>query len=275
MRAIVKKHYNDVFFRALVRQGTDLTAHSAQRSCMVLAPHPDDETLGCGVMMLRRRSAGQAVHVVFITDGRHSHPPTQAAPEWLISQRRLEAHHACEALGVAPAHRHFLELEDGTSRYHQAALQQKLGELFRHHQPDYVFVPSRRDRHPDHVAVHDAPCALSDEVGSRFFEYPVWFWEPRSWRDADASRVRGLGQIVARRRAMLKAQQAHLVPTRGWLAAKGLALDCYQTQLSSRPGKVGWATLPEPFVAQFFRPFEVFFTPLTGLVASREPKEAC
>jgi hypothetical protein len=40
--------------RALQAMGTDVTAASAHRSCLVLAPHLDDETLGCGATILRR-----------------------------------------------------------------------------------------------------------------------------------------------------------------------------------------------------------------------------
>jgi len=47
----------------------DDTATSAARSALVLAPHPDDETLGCGATILRKRAAGTPVHVLIVTDG--------------------------------------------------------------------------------------------------------------------------------------------------------------------------------------------------------------
>src|SRR4029450_12640391 len=45
---------------AVVARGTDVTEASATRSCLVVAPHPDDETLGCGVTIMRKLEAGPA-----------------------------------------------------------------------------------------------------------------------------------------------------------------------------------------------------------------------
>ena len=58
---------------ALGRTAHDLTDVVATRSALVLAPHPDDETIGCGATILRKVAAGTPVTVFVATDGRHSH----------------------------------------------------------------------------------------------------------------------------------------------------------------------------------------------------------
>ena len=46
--------------RCCVTSATDVTAHIGPRSCLVLAPHPDDETLGAGATIMRKVDAGTA-----------------------------------------------------------------------------------------------------------------------------------------------------------------------------------------------------------------------
>src|SRR5829696_1206258 len=50
----------------------DETAAVAARGCLVIAPHPDDETLGCGATIARKRAAGTPVRVVIVADGRYA-----------------------------------------------------------------------------------------------------------------------------------------------------------------------------------------------------------
>src|SRR5687767_3222241 len=78
----------------------DETAVSTTRRLLVLAPHPDDETIGCGATILRRRAAGTAVRVVVATDGRLSHRSAEVTPDELARIRAAEFREACSRLGV-------------------------------------------------------------------------------------------------------------------------------------------------------------------------------
>ncbi len=61
-------------FTALLRQRAKrLQQPELEQSALVFSPHFDDETLGCGGTILRKRSLGAAVGIVFLTDGRASH----------------------------------------------------------------------------------------------------------------------------------------------------------------------------------------------------------
>ena len=88
---------------------------AADWSLLVLAPHPDDESIWCGGLVRRVVEAGGAVDVLFLTDGGAGVPGAPRLPEprrgELVAQRREEARRACELLGVR-RHDH-LDAEDG------------------------------------------------------------------------------------------------------------------------------------------------------------------
>ena len=81
------------------------------RRVLVLAPHQDDETLGCGGMIRIRRDEGAVVHVAFLTDGM-----TSGAGEELVGVRRNEAESAMALLGVDGSQVTFLGFPDGALR---------------------------------------------------------------------------------------------------------------------------------------------------------------
>lgn len=90
---------------------------------LVIAPHPDDETLGAGGLMQRVREAGGQVHVVFLTDGDgypegvryedHVETPTPADYRGYGRQRQHEAQSALKALHLGAYTYTFLSFPDG------------------------------------------------------------------------------------------------------------------------------------------------------------------
>lgn len=68
-------------------------------SAIVFSPLPDDETLGCGDTIIRKRKLGAEVSIIVMTDGRKSHPGLISGDE-LRSLRRSEALEAGRMLGV-------------------------------------------------------------------------------------------------------------------------------------------------------------------------------
>jgi LmbE family N-acetylglucosaminyl deacetylase len=133
---------------------------------MVIAPHPDDESVATGGVLQVAVSAGAEVRVVYVTDGENN-PWAQRATElrWRISQhhrarwgtrRRREALAALNCLGVPPSGARFLGFPDqrvteallgGTN----AAVERLAAELAGW-RPTVLFMPSLEDRHPDHSA---------------------------------------------------------------------------------------------------------------------------
>ncbi len=72
------------------------------RPLVILAPHPDDETLGCGALLFDAAAQGMACHVICITEGARSHPASRRWPApVLTATRQAELRAACAILAPA------------------------------------------------------------------------------------------------------------------------------------------------------------------------------
>ena len=83
----------------LIAVARDDTRAGFARSCLVVAPHPDDETLGCGGSIAARAANGQRVVVAILTDGEAAATMRASAPDELAALRREEALLAASRLG--------------------------------------------------------------------------------------------------------------------------------------------------------------------------------
>ncbi len=117
---------------------------------LVIAPHPDDEVLGCGGTICRLAQAGREVHVAIVTKG---WPPL--FPDAQVQQVRAEARVAAKRMGVAGLH--FLDLPV-TRLIHipEDELNGALGRIVAQVRPHTVFLPWRGDLHEDHRQTFDA-----------------------------------------------------------------------------------------------------------------------
>lgn len=116
-------------------------------SALILAPHPDDEALGCSGSIALMNKAGVSSRVAFLTSGERLYE-TPSAP---VAERRMEeARKASEILGCKEPV--FLNLQDGELRNHEEGLYQELRRVIEINQPDIVFSPSPIDFHQDHIA---------------------------------------------------------------------------------------------------------------------------
>tara|TARA_R110000823_G_scaffold130015_17_gene258076 strand:+ start:8834 stop:9661 length:828 start_codon:yes stop_codon:yes gene_type:complete len=150
----------------------------AAKTVLVIAPHMDDETIGCGGAILAHVSAGANVQVVFATDGTlgfSDETRRRDSPAQLAAVRRAEAEEACALLGVAKLH--FLELPDGRSQADTDSVDRLRGVL-QDVKPDLVYLPFITDSHPDHRTCNSLMFALlkSDSALSRLLCacYEVW-----------------------------------------------------------------------------------------------------
>ncbi len=153
---------------------------------MVIAPHSDDETLGCGgtIALL---APTRPIHVVYAADGRLSPSGADGQPApaaaALPAVRRAEAEAAMARLGVGANRLHFLDLPDGQLRAQLGTLTARLTELIRAIRPQTVLTPLRYDQHPDHLAVYRATVAAVAAAGEApgaimLLEYFVYFRYP-------------------------------------------------------------------------------------------------
>ncbi len=240
---------------------------------LVLAPHPDDETLGCGALIARRQAQGCEVWVAFATDGRRSHP--QRDPALLGPQRRAEAEEACRRLGLAPERAVHLGFEDGGLEAEQAELIVRLAALLDRLDPAEVYVSSALDRQRDHHALGIAAHLLAQRgtLRGRLFEYPVWHWTTpwyrTWWARALCERV-GLPWRVGR---LTRHTLPRVVPAGEHLARKQHALAAHRTQMERL--EPGWPVLADVAGGRFLElllgEHELFFevAPPAGVAVPR------
>ncbi len=135
---------------------------------LVVAPHPDDESLAAGGLIQRALAKGTRVHIVFVTDGDNNPWPQRvlehrvrigtAERERWGERRRLEAQHALQELDAGKAAVHRLQWPDGgvTSKVvnETTASIARWRALIDEIGPTLLVLPDLADAHPDHSALH-------------------------------------------------------------------------------------------------------------------------
>ena len=152
----------------------DVTAH---RRVVVVAAHPDDETIGAGGVLLALASAGCELSLVVATDGEAAYPALDdAARRELARVRRDELLAALRAQGCAVPVT-WLGLPDSGLAEHTDELRAALEPLLAG--ADAYLAPWPADPHPDHRAAGLAAAAAAP-VTAHGWSYPIWMW---AWTD--------------------------------------------------------------------------------------------
>ncbi len=186
------------------------------RRVVVVAAHPDDESLGAGGLLatLGHRGSRVQVDVVLLTAGELSHPesPTHT-PDALAVRRRQEAAVAVRLL--APAARlHWAGTADGAVAQHEPALVARLVELVGDGEDALIVAPWRHDGHPDHEAAGRVASAAARRTGAGLLEYPIWAWHWSRPADAPWASMRRLSLDAGTTRTKAAAIAAHATQTR-------------------------------------------------------------
>ncbi|MDP2431212.1 MAG: glycosyltransferase [Pseudomonadota bacterium] len=167
-----------------------LLAVGGQR-VLVVAPHFDDEVLGCGGALALHRAAGDAVRVLYLSDGANSGAPGYGR-ERLMRLRRRESERALDHLGGGELR--LLGLPDG-GLAEVADLAERLRAEIADWNADLVYAPHPQESHPDHAAAGRAVLAA---VGGRELRlYEVWTPLPKVDLVAD------IGPVLENKRAAI------------------------------------------------------------------------
>jgi N-acetylglucosamine malate deacetylase 1 len=148
----------------------------AAEKVVVLAPHMDDEIIGCGGTLAAHAARGADVTVIFLTDGRLGGTPTAEQKQRglsIVDIRKSEARAALAEIGIRKME--FLDAEDGRlGADPQTAI--KLRDLLLRTQPEIVYLPYFLEQHEDHTAV--SPLLRQAVEGTRLdfqcHSYEVW-----------------------------------------------------------------------------------------------------
>ncbi|AWN46760.1 PIG-L family deacetylase [Methylobacterium terrae] len=148
---------------------------------VVVAPHPDDESLGCGGLIAEACARGVPVRLVVVSDGVGSHPNSPShPPERLRSLRESETLAAAAALGLSAEHVAFLRLPDRfvpASGPEAEAAAGAIAAAARSCGAGALFVTWAHDPHCDHGAsAAIAGLARTLLGGVALHAYPVWGW---------------------------------------------------------------------------------------------------
>lgn len=139
---------------------------------LVLAPHADDETMGCGGLIALLTRRGVLVQVCFISDGRLGDPEARMAGD-TVARRTAEARKAAIALGSLPPR--FMGLPDGELS-EVGDLSARMAAEIADFKPDCIVLPDESDAHADHVAVARAGQRLLQRTTrrARVLCYEIW-----------------------------------------------------------------------------------------------------
>jgi LmbE family N-acetylglucosaminyl deacetylase len=211
---------------------------SQGRAPVVLAPHPDDESLGCGAL-LAAAFAEPGARVICMTDGGASHPGSRDWPRPKLAElRAAELDAAIVALGGAASCVTRLGLPDGgmlglAPRYDEIAAQ--VAQTIRAAGARVLIAPAPTDPHCDHEATAEIARRAARRTGARLLFYPVW----SGWHDPGY-------------RARLPEHVEHRFDTVPARAAKSRAIAAHRSQhgqvIRDDPGGF---VLPEAFLASF------------------------
>jgi LmbE family N-acetylglucosaminyl deacetylase len=139
----------------------------------VVAPHPDDETLGCGGSIRLHADQGDQISVIFLTSGELAlgHLPAEEA-------RRIREREADEAAAVLGATSTvFLRGPDWTVGDTIETLAMALRPILADQAPAIIYLPHAGEWHPDHAAALPLVSAAIRNWGGnvpQLLSYEVW-----------------------------------------------------------------------------------------------------
>jgi len=139
-----------------------MTGTEFQRRTLVFAPHPDDELIGVGGTLLRRKAAGGQVALALMTNIDAAH----GWPAELVEKKEVQIKNAVQFMGFDAVHR----LDFPSTRLDEVPLRllvDAVSQVIKNYQPNEVFVPHWGDIHSDHRITFDAVASAV-----KWFRYP-------------------------------------------------------------------------------------------------------
>lgn len=240
--------------------GRPIADEDLRGPALVLAPHPDDETLGCGGAIGRFRREGEPVTIVLLTDGRTSHQHLLPGEE-LARIRAREVVEAAGVLGVDATDVIQLGCRDGRLAAEADRAAATLREILVARRPSSIFVPAPCEPQPDHEAAHRIALAALAEarLAATLWRYPVWSW--RFWPVAALEETNPLGRLAAIRESAGRAagfllrfrHRLRLSPEER--ARKREALLRHATQTTRPENRPEWTTLGDVWDGLFLARF--------------------
>lgn len=163
-------------FNSLAARPKPIDGFSEQR-LLILAPHPDDDIIGCGGTILKNIEEGRDVQTIYLTDGAYRSGPY--SPSDMVRVRREEALRVSEEIGGRPPL--FLDCVAAPTFSITEPKVRELAEMVNDFGPDAIWIPFAFDHHPDHRRANALLLRIlsdhyADEVN--IYSYEIWSMLP-------------------------------------------------------------------------------------------------
>ena len=246
-----------------------LDANDLSRDAIVFAPHPDDETLGCGGTIIKKKATGAAVKIVFMTDGRLSHAQ-HIDENRLRDIREREAILAAAKLGLPASDVIFLGFPDQElSNYTQPAVQ-RVQSILDDVEPEEIFIPHHKEYPKDHRATNEIVRIALEQSGfcPTVYEYAVWLWHHWPWIGIPFRWERNTfrlfrNTVYAGWGFRIVHDFRYAVFTGDVTKQKREALEQHRTQMVPLIPDINWSTLDSvsggEYLERFFLEYELFY----------------
>jgi LmbE family N-acetylglucosaminyl deacetylase len=222
--------------------GADIDTILGGERALILAPHADDESLGCGGLIAACCKRGQPPVVVILTDGAASHPGSKQYPPARLRQlRKEEARQAVATLGLASENLVFFNYPD-TALPTGWSVSERVAALARVRGCKLILAPWLHDPHCDHESAAILAREAARLARCRLLSYPVWGWLLPPDHPLPVKQVAGYRLPIA----------AHLQAKQRAIAAHASQ---YSTLIDDSPEGF---RLPPELLSVFERPYEVF-----------------
>jgi len=138
-------------------------------SALIIAPHADDEAMGCAGLMARLAAAGAKLHVLYLAvDGFHHYGLER---ETTFAERVAEIEDVLSLFGERCTHE-IAYPDEGMIERLDALPRRDLVDRFEHalneHRPDLLLIPSGHDYDQDHIATFKAAHAAARPIAQQF-----------------------------------------------------------------------------------------------------------
>lgn len=139
-----------------------MSKQNSVKQVIIIAVHPDDETLGAGGTILKHIAQGDEVHCIFCTDIFEEEGFSQEA----ISAREQEISQVSSIYSFTSIHRLRLKTMQ-VDEYTKSELVEKLSKIFQEIKPNILYLPFHNDIHSDHRCIFEAVFSCT-----KSFRYP-------------------------------------------------------------------------------------------------------
>lgn len=187
--------------------------------CLIIAPHPDDESIGAGGLLLKYP---KNFDVIVLSDGRYGGilEDGSTSPEKIVNQRIIELKNAMEYIGISNYRN--LMIEDRSVKKNLNLLNNIDLKPY-----NYVFVPNKYEKHIDHCCVlNKVKQLLRWSPNVKLIVYEVWtpLVNPELFID--------INDVIDKKTELLKLYTSQVRAID--YVSRALSLNCYRGTMESK-----------------------------------------